>query len=136
MKALGRECEHCENGHKPRWCGYLAVWHQKLGVKGLLELTNIAATEIAAIAKEKGSLRGQGITLSRKNNMPNGKLNFQLHHTTLIEEQIPKSIDVALALARLWKMDAKLFDAPPVKDLKIRGQIDEDLHVTNGKKSA
>lgn len=115
---LKRDCEPCHKGQAPRWRGYLAVIVHRTRATRLLELTPSVVPEIDRWCKQRGSLRGLIITLSRKGKVANGELECVLLEKPDTVGDLPACPDVSQHLVRIWRST----HAPRPSDIAVDGR--------------
>lgn len=101
---LKNDCEPCSKGRVPRWRGYVAVVSSKSGKFGILELTPMCVPDIERFMKERPTLRGAIITLSRKGKKENGQLECVLEWSPGNGTNLPPCPDVLRHLRRIWRL--------------------------------
>lgn len=97
-------CKACEANKQPRWRGYLFVLRGRSERTGVVELTAACMAEIDQAFSTYRTLRGCGLTLTRKGQLANGKLYADLHAPKESRVALPKAPSLEKFLAKIWDL--------------------------------
>jgi hypothetical protein len=108
-----RPCEHptcdaCDAGRKPRWYGYVSIYHPRSHAIAIFELTPACDPAIQAYLTEHGTIRGAKLTLRRSSTKLNGKILAELEPGSYDGTRLPEPVDVRAILHHIWEI------APPI----------------------
>jgi len=98
------ECEACQNGHKPRWKGYILIMCMKTRNISILEFTDRVYREIGEFRKQKGTIRGGMMTFFRTNSKNNGPLSVTIEENLYDATSLPPEEDLRSILERIWEV--------------------------------
>lgn len=102
----GEACEACHAGASARWHGYVSAIEQKTNEQVVFECTAAAAEAFGAYRAKHGTLRGCDCIASRVAPRPNARVRLQMRPLDLTGRDLPKPINLRLALCHIWGIPA------------------------------
>lgn len=106
---MGPDCEACQQGHKPRWKGYIQCLHPATKTVLIYEFTERGYEPFEAARRQFSHLRGMRFRCFRLNRKVNGPI--QIVFADLREESphLPEPCDLAPMLERMWEIRQQTF---------------------------
>jgi len=123
---MGSECTICPLELARRWHGWVAGYNSSSRSRVLIELTAGPAVALAEWRKERGSLRGCAVKLSRRNNKENGQVVIQIAASKTDVSTLPPEVDLPALLMRIWQIRGSEKILPQADDIRLHNGIDQD----------
>jgi hypothetical protein len=95
------DCPMCRAGYGIRWTGYSAAYSWQYKEPRVVAITEAAGRQLIAVYQRYGSLRGQTITLQRKDAWLNAPVVVTFHGHEKAD-LVPAEFDIMPSLNRMW----------------------------------
>ncbi len=95
-------CEACDDGHGPRWQGYLAILLTRSKDLALFEFTGPASAPLVEYTDSNKGLRGAVMRAYRMSPKPNARVCIRLERGDVDLYHAPPAPNVAEILDRIW----------------------------------
>lgn len=95
------DCHWCKSALAPRYNGYIPALAGSPGQKRVLALTYHGCCQFTKILKQRGTLRGLEVTLSRKYLSDRAPVLVRVERE-IVAQLLPESFNVIDSLSRMW----------------------------------